>query len=63
MRLVSKFWLVKKRTWDDLVVFLGWVLALGLSTAVMVGTTVGLGKVDVQILPEWQETLYVMAAG
>jgi hypothetical protein len=53
MRLTSKLWLVKKATWDDLVVFFAWILAVGLSTAIMFGATVGLGKVDAQILPEW----------
>jgi putative heme degradation protein len=57
MRLFCKLWLVRKPTWDDLVVSLAWVLTLGLSSAVMFGSTVGLGKVDAEILPEWQEPL------
>jgi hypothetical protein len=63
MRLVSKLWLVKNPTWDDLVVFFAWILAVGMSTAIMFGATVGLGKVDAQILPEWIVPLWVITAG
>jgi hypothetical protein len=62
MRLVSKLWLLRKPTWDDLVVFLAWILAVGLSSAIMFGATVGLGKVDVEILSEWTAPLCVVAA-
>jgi hypothetical protein len=57
MRLVSKLWLVKNPTWDDLMACVAWVLAVGLSVAVMYGSTVGLGKVDADILPEWKDPL------
>jgi hypothetical protein len=57
MRLVSKLWLVRKPTWDDFVVCVAWVLAVGLSSTIMFGSTVGLGKVDVEILPDWEAPL------
>src|SRR4051794_3821389 len=63
MRLVSKLCLVKKPTSDDVVVFLAWMLAVGLSIAIMFGATVGLGKVDAQILPEMILPLWVITAG
>jgi hypothetical protein len=57
MRLISKLWLVNKPTWDDLVVFLAWIFAVGLSSSIMYGATVGLGKEDADILPEWDASL------
>ncbi len=57
MRLISKLWLVNKPTWDDLVVCIAWVFAVGLSTSIMYGSTVGLGKRDVDILHEWVKPL------
>jgi hypothetical protein len=47
---------------------LGWLgclpcLTVGLSTDIMFGATVGLGKVDAQILPEWTLPLWVITAG
>jgi hypothetical protein len=57
MRLYCKLCLVRKPTWDDLVVVLAWISAVGLSISIMFGSTVGLGKVDAEILPEWQAPL------
>jgi hypothetical protein len=63
MRLVSKLWLVGSRrghlclvrrlAGDDLVVCLAWVFTIGVSSAIMYGSTVGLGKVDAAIASEW----------
>jgi putative heme degradation protein len=53
MRLISKLWLVRRPTWDDLVVCFAWVFAVGMSSSIMYGSTVGLGKVDAEIPSEW----------
>jgi hypothetical protein len=50
---------LRKSTGDDLVVILAWVFVVGLSTTIMFGSTVGLGKVDAEILPEWHAPLSV----
>jgi putative heme degradation protein len=57
MRLISKLWLLRRPTWDDLVVCIAWLFAVGLSISIMYGTTVGLGKRDVDILEQWEAPL------
>jgi hypothetical protein len=53
MRLVSKLWLIRRPTGDDLVVCVASVFTIGVSSAIMYGSTAGLGKVDPAIPTEW----------
>jgi hypothetical protein len=62
-RLVSRFILVKSRTWDDWFIILAWAFAFGVSFSIIWGTTKGLGSHDVDIkdgwLPELRRSEYV----
>jgi hypothetical protein len=60
LRLVSKFWLVRRPTWDDLAVCVAWLFTAGLSISIMYGTTVGLGKLDSAIPDDHQRALSVV---
>ncbi|KAG9247962.1 putative L-fucose permease [Calycina marina] len=56
-RLLSRFVILKKRTWDDWVIFLAWAIALGLSFAINYGAWNGLGRHDVNIPDDWLPAL------
>lgn len=44
LRIVSRYFVVKKPGWDDHALILAWVLAFGTSFSICYGTTKGLGK-------------------
>lgn len=52
-RLISRFALVKSRTWDDWFIILAWLFAFGVSFSIDWGTTKGLGRKDENIKPGW----------
>ncbi|PQE27365.1 hypothetical protein CJF32_00000332 [Rutstroemia sp. NJR-2017a WRK4] len=56
-RLVSRFAIVKSKTWDDWFIIIAWIVAFALSFAIDYGTTKGLGKHDVEIEPQWLPSL------
>jgi hypothetical protein len=49
LRLISRFGVVKKPMWDDYFIILAWLLAFGTSFSICYGTTVGLGKHEVDV--------------
>jgi hypothetical protein len=53
LRLVSRFGIVRKPGADDYFMILAWVLAFGTSFAICYGTSVGLGRHQRDIPPEW----------
>ncbi|WVW85138.1 hypothetical protein I302_107175 [Kwoniella bestiolae CBS 10118] len=53
MRIISKTWVVRKVMWDDYITILAWLFFTALSTAVIVGSRNGLGKVGQDIQPQW----------
>ncbi|KAM3086943.1 hypothetical protein ACMFMG_001059 [Clarireedia jacksonii] len=56
-RLVSRFAIVKSKTWDDWFIIIAWIVAFALSFAIDYGTAKGLGRHDVDIKPEWLPSL------
>ncbi|KFY79883.1 hypothetical protein V499_01188 [Pseudogymnoascus sp. VKM F-103] len=48
-RLVTRLGLAKKSTWDDLVIVVGWILALGVTLSIVFGVANGLGRHDADI--------------
>ena len=57
-RLISRFALVRSRTWDDWFIIVAWLIAFGLSFAICFGTRRGLGSRDVDIKDEWLSALH-----
>lgn len=51
-RIICRTWIVRRVSWDDYFMVLAWLLAVGLTTTIDVGTSVGLGKFDVDIPAE-----------
>lgn len=51
-RLVCRTLIVRRVSWDDYFMILAWILAVGLTCTIDVGTSVGLGKFDVDIAAE-----------
>jgi len=56
-RLISRFILVKSRTWDDWAIIVAWLFAFGVSFSIIWGTTKGLGSHDVDIKDTWLSEL------
>ncbi|KAG9238414.1 MFS transporter-like protein [Amylocarpus encephaloides] len=56
-RLISRFVLLKHRTWDDWFVILAWFIAFGMSFAIDWSVSKGLGRRDVDIPDEWRASL------
>ena len=56
-RLISRFAIVRNRTWDDWVMILAWAIAFGLSFAIDFSTSKGLGSRDEDIKKEWLPAL------
>ncbi|GFZ47560.1 hypothetical protein JCM24511_05304 [Saitozyma sp. JCM 24511] len=57
LRLISKWGVTRKATSDDFIVIVAWLFAIGLSVSIMIGTQVGLGAPDSEILPQWYDPL------
>ena len=77
LRLIARFWVVRRSGWDDYTIILAWVsdmlryrgssnddtdmvlqvLALGTSIAICYGTSVGLGRHEVDVPADWASTL------
>lgn len=51
-RLVTRLGIAKKSTWDDLLIVVGWILALGVSLSITFGVAKGLGRHDDDIPPQ-----------
>ncbi|KAH6666687.1 MFS transporter-like protein [Halenospora varia] len=56
-RLISRFGILKNRTWDDWFMIVAWFLAFGLSFSIAYGTSKGLGRHDVDIPESWLPSL------
>lgn len=56
-RLISRFGIVQKHTWDDWLIIIAWFIAFGLSFAIDYGTSKGLGRRDENIKHEWLPAL------
>ncbi|KAI9797392.1 MAG: hypothetical protein M1825_006007 [Sarcosagium campestre] len=59
LRFISRIAIVRKVSWDDYFMILAWAISFGLSFSICYGTSRGLGRHDVDILPEWQASLKV----
>ncbi|KAI9801270.1 MAG: hypothetical protein M1833_002840 [Piccolia ochrophora] len=57
LRMVSRIAIVRKVSWDDYFLVLAWTIAFGLSFSICYGTSRGLGRHDVDILPVWHAPL------
>lgn len=57
LRLISRFFVVKRPGCDDYAMIVAWVIAFGASFSVCYGTTKGLGRRQRNIPPEWQEPM------
>ncbi|WWC63015.1 uncharacterized protein I303_105613 [Kwoniella dejecticola CBS 10117] len=53
MRILSKTWVVRKVMWDDYITVVAWLFFVALASAVITGSRSGLGKVGVDIHPDW----------
>lgn len=51
-RLVTRLGIAKRSTWDDLMIVVGWTLALGVTLSITFGVAKGLGRHDVDIPPQ-----------
>lgn len=56
-RMICRFFIVRKVTWDDKVMILAWLVAFFLSFTIDLGTANGLGKHDADISGEHYPTL------
>ncbi|KAA8569750.1 hypothetical protein EYC84_001333 [Monilinia fructicola] len=56
-RLVSRFGILKSRSWDDWSIIFAWLFAFGLTFSIDYATTKGLGKLDINIKDEWRPDL------
>lgn len=57
LRIISRAFIVKKLKWDDYTIVIAFLIAFGLSFAILYGTTKGLGKGDTDIKNEWRQAL------
>ncbi|KAF2004829.1 MFS general substrate transporter [Amniculicola lignicola CBS 123094] len=57
LRLLSRFWIVRKPGWDDYTMVLAWLLAFGTSFTICHGTSVGLGRHAEDIPPAWEVSM------
>lgn len=57
LRLMSRFFVVKKPGWDDYTMIAAWVLAFGASFSIIFGTTKGLGRHQDDIPDHWLEPM------
>lgn len=57
LRLVSRIGIVRRVQADDYFMIAAWLVAFGLSFAVCYGTSVGLGRHQVDVPPEWNPAL------
>jgi fucose permease len=64
-RMICRFFIVRRVTWDDRIMILAWLLAFFLSFSICFGATVGLGKHDANIsdadLPKLRRSEYVFS--
>ncbi|PON26113.1 hypothetical protein TGAM01_v205057 [Trichoderma gamsii] len=56
-RMVSRYFIVKRFTWDDRIILLSWLISFFLSFTICFGVSKGLGKHDIDIPPEQIPTL------
>ncbi|PTB36851.1 uncharacterized protein TrAFT101_007282 [Trichoderma asperellum] len=56
-RMISRYFIVKRVTWDDRIILLAWLISFFLSFTICFGVSKGLGKHDVDIPPEQIPTL------
>jgi hypothetical protein len=57
LRFVSRVGIVKRVQLDDYFMLAAWIVSLGLSISICYGTTVGLGRHQVDVPPEWDSAL------
>ena len=57
LRLMSRFFVVKKSGWDDYTMIMAWVLAFSASFSIIFGTTKGLGRHQDHIPDDWLEPM------
>ncbi|KAJ4361311.1 hypothetical protein N0V95_002013 [Ascochyta clinopodiicola] len=57
LRLMSRFFVVKKPGWDDYTMIAAWLLAFGASFSIIFGTTKGLGRHQDHIPDPWLEPM------
>ena len=57
LRLMSRFFVVKKPGWDDYTMIAAWVLAFGASFSIIFGTTKGLGRHQDYIPDAWLQPM------
>ncbi|RAL58987.1 hypothetical protein DID88_009016 [Monilinia fructigena] len=56
-RLVTRFGILKLKSWDDWFIIFAWFFAFGLNLSIDYATAKGLGKLDVNIKDEWRPCL------
>lgn len=56
-RIISRFVILRNRTWDDWLMILAWFFAFGLSSTINFAAWRGLGRHDVDIPKEWLPAL------
>ncbi|KAF2809560.1 MFS general substrate transporter [Mytilinidion resinicola] len=57
LRLISRFGIVQRVGWDDHFIILAWLLAFGTSFSICYGTSVGLGRHEVDVPADWDSAL------
>ncbi|KAF2704813.1 MFS monosaccharide transporter-like protein [Pleomassaria siparia CBS 279.74] len=57
LRLISRFVVVNKQGLDDYAIIVAWLLAFGTSFSICYGTSVGLGRHEANVPPEWQSAM------
>ncbi|KAF2490913.1 MFS general substrate transporter [Lophium mytilinum] len=57
LRLISRIGIVRRVGWDDHFIILAWVLAFGTSFSICYGTSVGLGRHEVDVPADWDPIL------
>lgn len=57
LRLMSRFFVVKKPGWDDYTMIAAWLLAFGATFSIIFGTTKGLGRHQDHVPDQWLEAM------
>ncbi|KAI9725607.1 MAG: hypothetical protein M1834_009762 [Cirrosporium novae-zelandiae] len=57
LRMLSRIRVVRRVSYDDYFMVLAWMLGFGIAFSICYGTSVGLGRHEVDVRPEWESSL------
>ncbi|OBT63173.1 hypothetical protein VE03_07852 [Pseudogymnoascus sp. 23342-1-I1] len=57
LRMISRIFITRHTTWDDYMMVIAWIIALGGSLVILLAAQSGFGLMDVDLKPEWIPSL------